>query len=66
MNQLYMLNFLFVDSQMANGNCTTQSDSHPVQSNPNASYQQAVDASLSSTLIPESSQMNTSACTYYI
>ena len=65
-NQMYILNLLIADSQVVNGNCATQSHSRCVQSNPNASYPKTVDASLSSTLIPEVSQMNSSAHTYYI
>ena len=63
---MYILNLLIAETQMVNGNCATQSHCHPVQSNPNASYQKNRDASLSSTLIPEVSQMNSSAHTYYI
>ena len=64
---MYILNLLIAETQMVNGNCATQSDSHSVQSNTNASYQNhRGDAPLSSRLIPEVSQINTSARTYYI
>ena len=63
---MYILNLLIAETQMVNGNCATQSDSRPVQSNTNASYQKHGDAPLSSRLIPEVSQINTSARTYYI
>ena len=63
---MYNSNLLIAETQMVNGNCTTQSHCGPVQSHPNASYQKNGDASLSSTVIPEVSQMNSSARTYYI
>ena len=50
---------------MAHGNFATDSTSRTVQRNPNASHQQPLDASLSSTLIPEDSQINNNASTYY-
>ena len=63
---MYILNVLIADSQLVNGNCATESHSLCVQSNPNAAYPKTVDASLSSMLIPEVSQINSSAHTYYI
>ena len=50
---------------MAHGNFATDSTSRTVQRNPNASHQQPLDASLSSTLIPEDSQINNNASMYY-
>ena len=63
---MYILNVLIADSQLVNGNCATQSHSRHVQSNPNAAYSKTVDDSLSSTFIPEVSQMNSSAHMYFI
>ena len=50
---------------MAHDNFATDSTSRTVQWNPNASHQQPLDASLSSTLIPEDSQINNNASMYY-
>ena len=36
---MYNFNLLISDTQIVTGNCATQSDGRPVQSNPNASYQ---------------------------
>ena len=55
---MYILKWLISDSEMGHGNFATDSTSRTVQRNPNASHQQPLDASLSSTLIPEDSQIN--------
>ena len=50
---------------MGHGNFASDSTSRTVQRNPNASHQQPLDASLSSTLIPDDSQINNNVSTYY-
>ena len=50
---------------MAHGNYATPATSRTVQRNQNASHEQPVDASFSSTLIPEDSQINNNTSTYY-
>ena len=61
---MYILKLFISDSEMGHGKFATDSTSRTVQRNPNAS-QQPLDASLSSTLIPEDSQINNNASTYY-